>query len=223
MRSARRDEVRGFIFDMDGVIVDSNPLHRIAWEEYNRRWGLAATEAMQRRMYGKRNDEIVRDFFGSGLTEDEVFAHGARKEELYREMMTGRLEDALVPGIRDFLERYPAVPAAVATNAEPANVSFVLGRSGLAARFQAVVDGHQVRDPKPAPEIFLTAADRLGIDPRFCVVFEDSFAGVQAGLSAGMRVVGITTTHDELPGASLLVRDFRDKALDVWLHASALA
>src|SRR5580698_10198524 len=98
---------------MDGVIVDSNPLHRTVWEEYNRRHGIGTTEEMQQRMYGKRNDDIVRDFFGEHLTPDEVFAHGAAKEALYREMLRPQIESALVPGIRQFLQRYADVPKAV--------------------------------------------------------------------------------------------------------------
>jgi beta-phosphoglucomutase family hydrolase len=209
--------IRAFIFDMDGVIVDSNPLHRVAWEEYNRRHGIKTTEEMHRRMYGKRNDQIVRDFFGEGLSDEEVFAHGARKEALYREMLSPRLQAALVPGLQAFLARHRKVPAAVATNAEPANVDFVLGNAGLREYFAAIVDGHQVANPKPHPEVYLRAAELLGVAPEYCVVFEDSYAGVQAGLAAGMRVVGVSTTHPDLPGVSLLIRNFDDPRLESWL------
>jgi beta-phosphoglucomutase family hydrolase len=213
--------IRGLIFDMDGVIVDSNPLHRVVWEEYNRRHGIETTEAMQRRMYGKRNDEIVRDFFGDRITDEEVFAHGAAKEALYREMLRPRIDRALVPGIREFLERHAATPKAVATNAEPANLNFVLDETGLRRFFLAAIDGHQVRNPKPHPEIFLRAANALRAGPESCVVFEDSHTGVQAGLAAGMRVVGLATTHGELPGVSLTIPDFNSPDLEPWL-ATAL-
>jgi len=210
-------DIAAFIFDMDGVIVDSNPLHRIAWEEYNRRHGIETTEAMQRRMYGKRNDDIVRDFFGSQLTDEEVFAHGAAKEALYREMLKTGIERALVPGIKQFLERYRAIPKAVATNAEPANLNFVLDGAGLRPYFLAAIDGQQVLHPKPDPEVFLRAAEALGVAPKNCVVFEDSQTGVQAGLAAGMRVVGLSTTHAELPGVALLIPNFNSPALEPWL------
>lgn len=210
-------EIRAFLFDMDGVIVDSNPLHRVAWEAYNRRFGIETTEEMHHRMYGKRNDQIVRDYMGPELTDEEVFAHGAAKEALYREMLLPGIQDALVPGVREFVKLHAAIPKAVATNAEPANVEFVLGHSGLRSYFAAIVDGHQVSNPKPHPEVYLTAADRLGVLPEHCLVFEDSHSGVAAGLAAGMRVVGITTTHDDLAGVALAVRDFRDPALEAWL------
>jgi beta-phosphoglucomutase family hydrolase len=212
-------EIRALILDMDGVLIDSNPLHRAAWAEYNERHGVATTEAMQTRMYGKRNDEIVRDFLGADLTDAEVLEHGAAKERLYREMMQARLGDALVPGVRDFITRHCDLPLALATNAEPANVDFVLDGAGMRHLFRAIVDGHQVSSPKPHPEIYLRAAHLLGVAPEFCVVFEDSETGVKAGLSAAMRVVGVSTTHEELPGVSLQIENFRDAALETWLRA----
>src|SRR5215470_16631819 len=101
------------ILDMDGVILDSNPVHRDAWQAYNRRFGIETDEAMQQRMYGKRNDEIVRDFFGPQLTATEILVHGAAKERLYREMMAERVEESLVPGLREFLDRHRRVPKAI--------------------------------------------------------------------------------------------------------------
>ena len=210
-------EIRAFLFDMDGVIVDSNPLHRESWAEYNRRHGVVTTEAMQQRMYGKRNDMIVRDYLGQHLTDAEVFAHGAAKEKLYREMLAPRLDATLVPGLTAFLERHPDMPKAVASNAEPANIAFVLQGAHLGSFFPVVVDGQQVANPKPHPDVYLRAAELLRIAPAHCVVFEDSHGGVAAGLAAGMRVIGITTTYKDLPGASLLVKDFNDPALGKWL------
>lgn len=210
-------DIRALIFDMDGVIIDSNPWHRIAWEEYNHSLGFEMTEAMQQRMYGKRNGELIREFFGDQLSDADVAMHGAAKEVLYREMMKPHLEGALVPGLREFLIRHRDLDLAVATNAEPANVDFVLGETGLRPFFRIVIDGHQVANPKPHPEIYLRVADALGVPPAECVVFEDSHTGVEAALAAGMRVVGIRTTHDDLAGIALSIRDFRDPALEIWL------
>jgi beta-phosphoglucomutase len=211
------------IFDMDGVIVDSNPLHREAWERFNRRYGLETTEAMHESMYGKRNDDIVRNFFGTGLPHDEVIARGAAKEALYREMAEGRLQDMLVPGVTDFLQEFCDAPKGVASNGEPANVELILDRSGLRPFFQAVVDGHQVVNPKPDPEIYLRVAELLRIAPGNCIVFEDSHAGVQAGLAAQMRVVGIRTTYGYLPGTSISVDNFLSGDLRKWLASERVA
>lgn len=207
-----------FIFDMDGVIVDSNPVHRRAWVEFNRRYGLETGESMHRRMYGKRNDQILRDFFGTQLSDSEILARGAAKEELYRELMAACLEQSLVPGIREFLARAAGLPLALATNANSSNVDFLLDRTGLRRYFQVVVDGYQVSNPKPHPEIYLVAARRLGMEPRNCIVFEDSHSGVQAACAAGMRTVGVTTTHATLPGADLMVGNFLSAELEAWLR-----
>ncbi len=211
------------IFDMDGVLIDSNPLHREAWTEYNRRYGVQTTPAMLERMYGKRNDDIVRDYFGESLSAEEVHRRGAEKEKLYREMVGGRVEQVLVRGIRNFLERYRQAPMALASNAEPPNVQFLLDRAGLRPYFRVVLDGSQVSRPKPDPEIYRLAATRLGVDPVNCIVFEDSLSGVQAALAAGMRVIGLCTTYGNLPGASICVDNFESGDLGSWLAAQQLA
>jgi beta-phosphoglucomutase len=211
---------QALIFDMDGVILDSNPLHRVAWDEYNRQHGVEMTEAMYQTMYGKRNDEIIRSFLGNHLTDIEVFEHGAAKERLYRKLMTPRVESALVPGVAEFIRRHKDLPMAVATNGERANVDMALNGTGLAEFFRVAVTGADVVRPKPHPDIYLKAAELLHIAPENCIVFEDSHAGVQAGLSAGMRVVGIATTHDDLKGVELIVQDFNDSKLQTYVTTS---
>jgi beta-phosphoglucomutase len=206
-----------FIFDMDGVIVDSNPVHRESWAAFNRRYGLETTDAMLQRMYGKRNDGIIRDFFGAGLPPEEVAARGKAKEQLYREMVSDRIEEILVPGLRRFLAMHQATPMGIASNAEPENIDFLLDRAGLRPCFRVVVDGHQVRNPKPHPEIYLRAAELLGVAPSNCIVFEDSQSGVAAAVAAGMRVIGLSTTEANLPGTQLTIDNFLNTELDQWL------
>jgi beta-phosphoglucomutase family hydrolase len=210
---------KAFLFDMDGVIVDSNPLHREAWVKFNASHGLETTEAMQQRMYGKRNDEIVQDFFGGALSAEEAFAYGAAKEAIYREMVGPLLPGALVPGVREFLERHRDVPTGCATNAERANVDVVLQLGAIAEFFRVIVDGHQVSRPKPFPDIYLRAAELLGASPEDCLVFEDSYAGVASGLAAGMQVVALRTTHQDFQGVSLAVDDFHAPELEAFVTA----
>src|SRR5579864_5307921 len=202
---------------MAGVILDSNQWHRKSWAEDNRRHGMETDEAMQRRMYGKRNDDIVRDFFGAHLTDAEVIAHGAAKEKLYRDMIRPAVEQALVPGVREFLMRHRGSPIAMATNAEPANVEFLLEEAHLRPFFRVLVDGHQVSNPKPHPDIYLRAAELLSVETHDCVVFEDSLPGIAAARAAGMAIVGVTTTHDSLPGVDFEMPDFNNPDLEPWL------
>ena len=215
----RLAEGLALVFDMDGVLVDSNPIHCEAWEIFNRRYGVETTDAMRQSMYGKRNDEIVREFFGITLTPEEVGARGAAKEALYREMIGGRIEEMLVPGVKEFLTGHHGELMAVASNAEPANVDFVLDGAGLRSFFRVVVNGHQVRRPKPHPELYLRVAQLLQVHPANCLVFEDSFHGVEAARAAGTRVIGVRTTHRDLPGADLAIDSFRNSELEPWLQS----
>lgn len=206
------------IFDMDGVVLHSTDLHMKAWVLYLERNGVEDTSVIYR-MLGKRNDQIVHDIFGTDVSAAEVVEHGAAKERLYRELMTPVLEGSYVSGVREFLRaaHIQGIPLALATNAEPLNVDFVLDHAGLRPLFSAIVDGSQVTHAKPHPEVFLTAAARIGIEPRNCVIFEDSPGGIQAALSAGGRVVGLLTTEKEYPQAAMTMPDFTDPRLLHWL------
>ena len=206
------------IFDMDGVLVHSTALHMQAWVTYLERHGIADMSVIYR-MLGKRNDQIVYDIFGRDLPEDVMLEHGAAKERLYRELMAPVLEQNYVAGGRELLRAAHArgIPLALATNAEPLNVDFVLGASDLKTLFSVIVDGHQVANAKPHPEVFLTAAAHLGIAPRNCIIFEDSPGGVQAALSSGGRVVALLTTEPEYMHVPLAIPDFTDPRLVSWL------
>lgn len=206
------------IFDMDGVVVESTDLHRKAWDTYLSRFGIPSHDVMAR-MLGKRNDHIVKEIWGVNLPAEDVLRHGADKEQLYRDMMAPVLEQHLVPGVCAFIRAAHAlgVPIALATNAEAANVEFILGGAGILPLFQTTVDGGQVKNAKPDPEVFLTAAARLGIAPANCVVFEDSPGGMQAAKTAGAHLAGLLTTLTAAPLADLAIPDFLDPKLLPWL------
>jgi beta-phosphoglucomutase len=210
---------KALILDMDGVLIDSNPLHAQAWVQYLAQYDKPA-DSMLERMHGKRNDQIVRALFGEDLPEEEVFAHGAAKEALYRTLMKPHVMEKLIPGVAAFLERHKGSRLGVASNAEPANVAFVLDEGGLRHYFAAVVDGHQVAHPKPHPEIYLRVASELGVRPEECVIFEDSATGIEAARRAGARVVAVRSTEVPLPPTDFSIRDFNDPALETWLAES---
>jgi beta-phosphoglucomutase family hydrolase len=196
-------EPAGFIFDMDGVLIDSMPVHVQAWLQVLAERGVTPAPAeFLRATGGKTNPQILREFVGCQLGDAEIAACAEQKEQLYRALYRDRL--APVPGALAFLEaaRRLGVRMAVATSAEQANREFVLGGLGLRDYFTAVVGGEEVRRGKPDPEAFLTAAGRLGLAPARCLVFEDALAGIQAASRAGMRAVALATT--------LAAAEFRD-------------
>ena len=204
------------VFDMDGVILDSNFLHAKVWREYLQRFNVSA-DGIDTRMQGKRNDDIVRELFGGDLSQEEILAHGSRKEALFRQHMAGQLEENLMPGLRTLLGSNRHLPLGVGTNAEPANIDMVLDGASLRHFFRAVVDGDQVSKPKPSPDIYLRVATLLEVAPRNGIVFEDSPSGIAAARAMGGRVVGVCRKGCQLPGTELSIRDFADPALANWL------
>jgi beta-phosphoglucomutase len=209
----------GLIFDLDGVIVNSMPVHERAWRQYLASVGIDAGDILAR-MHGRRNDEIMHDYLGDEVEQDTIAAHGAAKERLFRDLLRADLRQNLVPGIEPWLEHILDAPIALGTNAERDNIDFVLdGVAGLRRHFEVIVDGSEVARPKPAPDIYLRAAELLKIPPRNCVVFEDSPVGVAAARSAGMTVVGVLTHFSPLKGVVMCVKNFLDPELDSWLSA----
>ncbi len=205
---------------MDGVIVDSMPFHVRAWEVYLERQGRDAS-TLNSRMHGKHNDELLRDVFGSELNAEEIQRMGSEKEALYRDLIEGELEASLVPGVRQFLTRNLLMPKAVASNAEAANVDFVLDRAELASFFRFALNGQMVKYGKPHPEIYLKASELLQIAPKDCIVFEDSQTGIDAAVAAGMRVVAINSHRTTLIGQAVEADHFLDIRLQEWLQEQA--
>jgi beta-phosphoglucomutase len=211
------------LFDLDGVVIDSMPTHTLAWARYLEANGIDPRD-VEARMHGKRNDDLVRDLFGMDLDDAAIFEHGAGKERLFRELMGATLEAKLVPGIREFLaEASEMAPLAVGTNAEPANVDFILNGAGIRKYFRAIVDGSQVARAKPSPDVYLRAAELVEVEPANCIVFEDSPVGIQAARAAGMRVVGLLTHTPSLEDVDIAVPDFDHPELESWLSAQLAA
>jgi beta-phosphoglucomutase family hydrolase len=207
---------KALLFDMNGVLVDDMPFHERAWVALAARHGrVLTTEEFRREMSGRRNRDNLRHVFGDALSETEMRAYQAEKEQEYRDAFRAHL--APLPGTIDLIEAARAAGwrTAVVTSAPPANIDFVLDGLDLRRRFDDVVGEADVKKAKPDPEIYLTAARRLDAPPDRCIVFEDSLAGVAAGRAAGMPVVGVTTTHpaSDLRDCSLVVADFRELAL----------
>ncbi len=201
------------LFDMDGVLIANTDFHINAWLQFAQGHGFSLTKDQYvENINGRVSADAMAYVFGRSISAGELITLTEEKEAIYRELYRPHLQPT--PGLVAFLEALQAqrVPAAVGTSAPESNVRFTLDGLSLRPYFNAIVDASMIRHGKPDPEIYLTAASRLGVEPARCVVFEDALAGIEAGLRAGMAVVALATTHtrEELAGtgASLIVDDF---------------
>jgi beta-phosphoglucomutase len=186
---------KAVIFDIDGTIVDNMHLHAEAFAVFAERHGLPPlTKDDRARLDGRRNSEIFPILFKRDVPRDEWQAYEHEKEGLYRELSRGRLSP--MKGLHQLIDRLTAdgIPVALATSAPKPNVTHTLAELNLADAFRIIVRGDEVARGKPAPDVFIEAARRLGVDPADCLVFEDAPMGIEAAHAAGMRVVALTTS-----------------------------
>jgi beta-phosphoglucomutase len=201
------------LFDMDGVLVDNMAYHKDSWFEFCRRYNLSLTEEeFVSFVSGRIAREVLEHLFRKPLTPEEISRYTEEKEELYRKIYRPHIKP--VNGLIEFLQSLKAngVALAVGTSAPTSNIDFTLLTTGLKPYFDKIVDASFVKKGKPDPEIYLKAAELLQVLPQNCVVIEDSLLGIQAGINAGMKVIGVTTTHtkEELTQPHLLIQDFTE-------------
>jgi len=198
---------RAVLWDLDGVIVDTAPLHLWSWQRTFGEIGLSFTESDFKRSFGRRSTEIIQQFFGPDVEPEQLESLAERKEELFR--LAAEAGVQMLPGARDLLMSLQASgwAQAIASSAPPENVHLLVDALSIRSLLGSVVTARDVSVGKPAPDVFLVAAARLGVDPARCVVIEDAVAGVEAAKAAGMRCVAVTNTHpaDHLTLADLVV------------------
>jgi beta-phosphoglucomutase family hydrolase len=184
-----------FIFDMDGTLVDNMHFHTEAWRELLAERGMQVdAHEFLVRTAGKTNREVVPEIFGE-ISDDEIEHISNLKESKYRELFLPHRR--LVSGAQQFIERSTqlGIRLAVATAAPPENVEFIIDGLELRNHFDAIVTAADVKRGKPDPEIFLKSAERVGVAPTRCMVFEDALGGFEAAYRAGMKSVGIATVN----------------------------
>ncbi|NTU88022.1 MAG: beta-phosphoglucomutase family hydrolase [Chlorobiaceae bacterium] len=188
---------QAFIFDMDGVLTDNMRFHAESWVELFRDYGL---EGLDPERYlvetaGMKGPDVLRYFLDPDISDPDAERLTELKDFLYRVNSRGRI--TAMPGLHPFLEKaqQAGILLGVGTGSGAKNTAYVLDLIGVSHFFQAVVGSHQVKEGKPAPDIFLRAAELLGADPADCIVFEDAIPGIEAAARAGMNCVAVTTTN----------------------------
>lgn len=199
------------LFDLDGVIVSTDRLHCLAWKELFDRIGVKFDAQDNARIKGLGRRESFEAIAGHGFSHDDVESLLERKNSRYLSLINGRRLRPL-PGVRRFLRQLDRMGIKKAVVSGSKNAVRILQNLGIGERFDVIVDGTMCSKGKPAPELFLLAAERLGVQPSRCVVIEDAQAGIDAARNAKMRSVGIGAglLRSDLPLADTRLLDVRN-------------
>ncbi|MCP4590870.1 MAG: HAD family phosphatase [bacterium] len=204
--------IRGVIFDLDGVLIDSAHAHLQSWKALARIHQRTIDEATFAATFGRPNVDIVPLMFPEETTPEGIRRIGEEKERVYRDLVRGRMP--IIPGAADLVRMcdQDGLRLAIGSSAPPENIALALAELGVSDRITAIVSGDDVRRGKPDPEVFVLAAGLVDLPPGDCVVVEDVPAGVEAALSAGTRVVAVRTTYgaDDLSRAHLVTGSVAD-------------
>jgi beta-phosphoglucomutase len=192
---------KAVIWDLDGTLINSVDHHWEAWREVMDAENITLTFEGFVADFGKRNDEILRGRIDPSMSDAEVARIALAKEEAYRRFVRTK-GLVLLPGAENWLQQLKADGwrQALGTSAPQGNIDAAFDVLGIEKYFDAVMSSEQVKAGKPSPDVFLAAAERMSIAPELCIVVEDAPAGIEAARRAGMKSVGVLTTHDELKG-----------------------
>ncbi|HEU0164001.1 MAG TPA: HAD-IA family hydrolase [Thermomicrobiales bacterium] len=213
---------KAVIWDLDGTLIDSEEWHWLSWQEILHAEGYPITYEEFLKGFGRRNDEVLREYFGADADPARLLQIGEDKEARYRQYIEQH-GIVLMPGVEDWLGYLGESGwlMGVATSAPNRNLNIILDVSGLALYFDAIVGKDDVTNGKPDPEVFLTAASRLEVPPVRSIVVEDVVAGIAGAHAAGMAAIGVGERHAEL-GADLSVPrldELEDDAFETLLAA----
>ena len=185
---------KGIIFDLDGVICSTDPYHYLAWKALADRLGAYFDETINNRLRGvsrMASLEIVLERYNGTLTEEEKLAAAEEKNNTYRELLKQMTPADLSDEVKTTLDALRAKGLLLGIGSSSKNTRFILSRIGLGDYFDKISDGTNITRSKPDPEVFLKAAEYLGLEPKDCLVVEDAVAGVQAAHAAGMDAAAV--------------------------------
>lgn len=186
--------MKGAIFDLDGVIVDTAKYHYLAWKELAEELGFMFKESDNERLKGvsrMRSLEILLEVGGIIASKEEKQKMAESKNSRYVKMLDSLDKNELLEGAEEYLKKLKSEGVLIALGSASKNAPLILEKLGITELFDAIVDGNSVSKAKPDPEVFLKAAELLGLQPEECCVFEDSQAGIEAARNAGCGVIAI--------------------------------
>ena len=186
--------IEAVIFDLDGVIVTTDDYHYEAWKKIADQENIYFDREINERLRGvsrMESLEIILEKSSKIYNEEEKIELATRKNDYYKNLLENLTKEDILPGILETLNYLDNKKIKIAIGSSSKNTMFILNKIGLTNRFDAIVDGTMIKNSKPDPEVFLQAAEKVGIKTEKCLVVEDADAGVEAGKRAGMRVLGV--------------------------------
>lgn len=202
------------LFDLDGTIANTDPFHLQAWQQMLNEYQMQVDEVFYKKhISGKRNQRIVEEILPNlSLAEGENLSN--TKETIFRQLAASQVKP--LPGFTEVLKwtESKGLARSLVTNAPRANVDFMLDLLNLTETFSPIILGEEAPAPKPHPDPYLIALEKLGLSPEEAIVFEDSLTGIRSSVAAGIKTIGIASTHDPdslaKAGATMVVSDFTD-------------
>jgi beta-phosphoglucomutase len=206
-------KVNAAIFDLDGTLIDNNTYHLQSWLQYLKDKNREMTEEEYKaNVNGRTNKDVIEYIYQRKMDDEEAMKYAHEKEAIYRELYAPYIKP--VAGLLELLEklRSLSIPMAIATSGIQVNIDFLFEHIPVRSYFDVIVNSAHISKGKPDPEIYIKTAELLKVSPAECLVFEDAVVGINSAKAAGMKVVGVLTTHkaEELSGADILIKDFSE-------------
>lgn len=216
-------DLLGAVFDWDGIIIDSAAQHEEAWAVLAEEFGKPLSDDFFRSTFGMRNEQIIPDFtpWAEPGEDGKIAEIALHKEAVYRDIVRRDGIEPL-PGVVPLLDALNAagVPCSVGSSTPLKNIETIIEVIGLSSHFQAISGAEDVTRGKPAPDIFITAAEKVQRRPEHCIVFEDAHVGIAAGKAAGSKVIAVATTHplEDLGEAHHAVQSLTDVSIELMMQ-----
>lgn len=206
-------EVKAVIFDLDGTLIDNNAYHLQSWIKYLKNKNREISEEEYKaNVNGRTNKDVIEYIYQRKMEDAEAMVYAHEKEAIYRELYQPHITP--VAGLLPLLQKLKdqGIPMAIATSGIQVNIDFMFDNIPMREYFDVIVNSAHITKGKPDPEIYIKTAELLNVAPENCLVFEDAVVGINSAKAAGMKVVGVLTTHsaEELAGADVLIRDYTE-------------